>query len=214
MKYLGVALFAEGPTDHRFLSPLLIRTCEAVCLEMADERVEIGGMVELHSFRDGPRGERIADSALEAAPAWHILFVHTDGGGDWDVAWRERVYPAAELLAKKLVSDHDVVAVVPVRETEAWILADPEALREVFGLASWPAGTKLIQKPGDVEALADPKGTLEEIYSCIRRSGNVKKYFELLGERISLLQLAAVPAFARFRADLIEALVRLHVLRS
>ena len=35
MHYLGLALYAEGPTDYYFLRPLLPRLCEDICLRMA-----------------------------------------------------------------------------------------------------------------------------------------------------------------------------------
>ena len=35
MQYLSLALYAEGPTDYRFLSPLLQRLCEDICLRDA-----------------------------------------------------------------------------------------------------------------------------------------------------------------------------------
>ena len=31
MQYLGLALYAEGKTDYRFLRPLLLRLCLSAC---------------------------------------------------------------------------------------------------------------------------------------------------------------------------------------
>jgi hypothetical protein len=35
MRYLGLAIFAEGPTDYRFLPPVLRRATEDLCLRLA-----------------------------------------------------------------------------------------------------------------------------------------------------------------------------------
>jgi len=41
MHYLELALFAEGPTDHRFLSPILRRVTEDICCQDAKQSVEV-----------------------------------------------------------------------------------------------------------------------------------------------------------------------------
>src|SRR5437660_8192480 len=103
MRYLGLALFAEGVSDHRFLSPILRRTCEEICLQQAVEPVEIGGVHELHSppdFKEHNRASRIHEAARRAADAFHILFVHADGQGDPSAAREERIEPAARRMAE------------------------------------------------------------------------------------------------------------------
>lgn len=86
MAYLGLALFAEGPTDHRFLKPVLRRLCENMCLQHAKMMVDIGDVLELHSpvrVREESREIRIREAARESRGAWHILFIHADGSGDY-----------------------------------------------------------------------------------------------------------------------------------
>ena len=81
MRYLGLALFAEGSTDHRFLSPILSRLTEDLCLQHSHDVVEIGAILELHSppkFWERDRATRIAEAAREARGAFNILFIHTD----------------------------------------------------------------------------------------------------------------------------------------
>ena len=59
MHYLGLALFAEGSTDHRFLRPLLYRLCDELCLGSLTA-VEVSEVLELHTpagLKDRPRAE-------------------------------------------------------------------------------------------------------------------------------------------------------------
>jgi Domain of unknown function (DUF4276) len=138
MRYLALALYAEGPTDYRFLSPILRRVADDLCLREAAEPVSIREEV---LALDAPKGERFTDRAsriLAAAKAadgaFDILFVHADGAGDPRRARDERVQPAIHLMTAERPGWSDgVVAVVPVRETEAWALADGDALRAAFG---------------------------------------------------------------------------------
>ncbi len=69
MHYLGLALYAEGPTDYYFLRPLLLRLCEEICLNEANQSVELGEMISLNEparLRNAPREERIIEAAREA----------------------------------------------------------------------------------------------------------------------------------------------------
>ena len=72
----------------------------------------------------------ILEAARQDIGAFHILFIHADANGDADRARQERIEPAVRLIRQKeeLTNTHNV-AVVPVRETETWALADGDALR-------------------------------------------------------------------------------------
>ena len=87
MQYLSLALYAEGPTDYRFLLPLLQRLCEDICLRDALDLVEVSEVLALDDSdetRKESRGHRILDAARRARGAWRILFVHADGESNPD----------------------------------------------------------------------------------------------------------------------------------
>ena len=224
MRYLGLALFAEGPTDHRFLGPLLRRLSEDLCVRHVPASVEVGEVRELHSpkdCKDAKRELRILAAAREAREAWHILFVHTDGGGDPFAARRERIEPALSLIVNDLDHRHGPVAVVPVRETEAWAITDGNALRSVFGSTVENDRLGVPKRPKDVESIADPKLALEQAYigakgprtaKRVRRSASM--YLGPIGESISLDTLSMVPAFQTLKRELIDALGRIGLIHS
>ena len=93
MRYLGLALFAEGPTDHRFLRPVLRRLCEQLCAQHGRQPVEVGDVAELHTpsgLRDEPREQRIFEAGRQAGrPGTSCSFTPT-AEGDPDRARRER----------------------------------------------------------------------------------------------------------------------------
>jgi len=216
MRYLGLALFAEGPTDHAFLRPLLRRLCEHLCLALGKEPMEISEVLELHSLvkaKEADRATRIQKAAERSEGAWTVLFIHADGSGDADTARRTQIEPGCELIANIIkVSTGRTVAVVPVRETEAWSIADGDALRIVFGSKKSNAELGVPTRPQDVEAVLDPKQTLRAAYNTVlgwrrgRRRRKVSSMLEPLGEQVSFDVLARVPAFLRLQQDLVEAL--------
>lgn len=221
MPYLGLALFAEGGSDHHFLRPLLRRATESACLLDGSAPVELGDVLELHSPREltgEDRATRIAAAAREARGAWHLLFVHTDAGGDPEKARRERIDPAAALVhGDQLFGNSRVVGVLPVRETEAWALADGDAVRFAFGTNRSNEDLGLVRRPRDVERVLDPKAMLQEAYRKAvgrprRASRTSPGFLDIIGERASLDVLREVPSYALFEDALRQALRHLRVI--
>lgn len=220
MHYLGLALYAEGKTDYYFLRPLLLRLCMDICLRKANRPVEISE--ELISLDDpanakgASREKRIVEAAKQARGAWRIVFVHTDGAGNPARARAQLAQPAINLLRDECADDGIGVAVIPIRETEAWALIDGEALRQVFCTTMDDAGLG-VPAPGVVETLLDPKSRLEEIFKATnpparsRRAGH-SPWLQALGEAVSLDLLRLLPGFQALETELTQALQALKVL--
>lgn len=221
MRYLGLALYAEGPTDYYFLKPLLRRLCEKLCAHRGEGQIEIGDVLELDDpadRRDQSREERITAAASEARDAWHILFIHADGASFPNRAREEQVAPAMRRLEDGLGAGCRAVAVIPIRETEAWILADEKALRQAFGTSRTDADLGIPAPPREVERITDPKQVLDAVCAIAtnRRRGRQRKaaaYFELIAECTSIENLEKVPAFKALYDELSEALQRLGFIR-
>ncbi len=211
MRYLGLALFAEGSTDYRFLPPVLRRATEDLCLRDARSTVEVGEVLGLYTpddYRDADLATQILEAAREAFDAFSILFIHTDGAGE----------PAAQRIAAELSGQQNrTVGVVPVREMEAWTLVDPDALRGAFGTVLDDSALGIPTKAREVEGILDPKQALEQVYGKVvggRRRGKrkVTEFFDAIGERARLERLRDVPAYQRFEQELGMALVELGYL--
>ncbi len=223
MQYLGLALFAEGPTDYRFLPPILRRTTEELCLMEARTTVQIGDVLNLHTpqkYRDADLATQILEAAKAANGAYNILFIHTDGAGNPEVAYNQRVQPAKERIAAELSSQLErTVGVVPVREMEAWTLVDGDALRDAFGTVLDDKALGIPPRPREVEGILDPKQTLNQAYAKVvgdkqRKRRTAADFFDAIGERVQLTRLRQVPAFGRFEKELRAALVELNYLRD
>ena len=222
MRYLGLALFAEGPTDHRFLGSVLNRLCTEICQSHGRAPVDIGEVLELHSLpgsQQQSRAERISAAAREAATAWHILFIHADADADAKAARQQRVQPAMDkLMATGEFSAHDIVAVIPVRMTDAWMLADPDALRKALHLVE-NLDLELPTRTRELERLTEPKAQLQQI---TRRSSTRKRQRRRrdpldslprqLGNSISLDCLRRLPAFQIMERELRQSLAHLGYL--
>jgi hypothetical protein len=99
---------------------------------------------------------------------------------------------------------------------EAWGLADGDALRAVFGTALTNAELGLPRHVRHVEALADPKRTLEKAYRRVLGTARPKKraadFLDALGLRTRLECLRQIPSFRSMEKDLQRTLLRLRFL--
>lgn len=214
MNYLVLAYFrdVEGKTDWPFLEPVCRRLLEEL-LRGATGPVEIQRMLlPLGS------GERTVASqqahARDHGNEFHIAFLHADGKGDPDRAYRERIAPVAEALPFE--SGARIVGVVPVHETEAWMLCDGNALRDALGSTLDDARLGMPGAAGELESLGDPKAMLDAVY--LRASGGRRHRRRtgpprpLLGEKVALNLLRRLAAFRSFEERLRQALVELGFL--
>ncbi|AUB80875.1 DUF4276 family protein [Candidatus Thiodictyon syntrophicum] len=220
MHYLSLALYAEGPTDYSFLCPVLERLCEAICLGDAPQPVEISECLSLNhpeSANDAPREQRIFEAAQGGRGHWGVLFIHADGAGDPVRVRNQQAQPAIDRLRQAFANEGVGVAVVPVRETEAWAIVDGEALRQVFGTTLTDDEMGLPPSPGSAEAAADPKATLAAAFKATHPSGlrkrrGVSPMLNALGEQVSLQRLRQLDAFAALDSELRLALRQLRIL--
>lgn len=207
---LGLGFHGEGPTDHRFLPPLLERLTTNVLLAEGRYPVRIDPPVHLRPASERSREEGLVEAVAETEGAVDVLFLHADGNGDPDGTRDNVLAPLVDAVEGAFGDGAPLfVPVVPVREMEAWMIADPATLAQVVGSTLDAAGLGLPARARDVEGVADPKLALEEAVRRARsrtRRRRVQIPYEPIGERIALDRLRSVAAFARLEADLTERL--------
>ncbi|WP_298621425.1 DUF4276 family protein [uncultured Zoogloea sp.] len=220
MHYLGLALYAEGPTDYYFLRPLLQRLCEDICARESRQPVEFSAVLELDDppqLKNASRDVRILGAAEAARGAWQVLFVHSDGETAPAKVRAERTEPAIALLHQTFGEAHAGVAVIPIRETEAWAMFDTDAVREVFGTTQTAGDLGLPLAAAAAEAASDPKRTLDEAFLATKPSGRRRKQgvspmLNALGEQVSLQRLRELPSFQSLETELRQALQYMRIL--
>lgn len=221
MHYLNLALYAEGPTDYYFLCPVLQRLCENICTREASGPVEVSEVLPLddpEEHKNSPREQRILEAAKAANGSWRVLFIHTDGGGNKKAARDNLVRPSIELISRELHTLGCAVAVIPVRETESWALADGDAIRAAFGTRKTNIELGIPVAARQIEGVADPKLTLESAFHATqppqsRKKQGVSPYLNAIGEQISIDQLRQIQAFCELEQELRAALRTLNILR-
>lgn len=209
MRYLTSALISEGVTDDHFLPRLLGRALTELCVTEFEDSVEVADVQPLRD-RKGPCSiEDVMRLVDQNAASFSVIFFHHDQGANADRVEAEWLGPLRKLWGDR--AEH-LVAVVPIRETEAWLLVDGEALRLALGVRWTDAQMGLPATPREVERVSDPKKVLNDVMRRVSRSR--EDHYGQLGELVSLARLREVPAYQRWWSDTRDALTRLGYNRT
>ncbi len=218
MNILIIGFTTEGSTDVRFLESIIRRTFEAVACECEAD-------IEIYDVQHLPvEGSTFTDEVLRAARAAEnsgvmVLCVHADADDDTDAnVVLTKIKPAFTLVEQHREEVcKNLVAIVPVQMTEAWMLADKELLRQEVGTNKTYQELDLARRP---ETIADPKEAIKNALRVAqedapRRRRNritISDLYQRMGQKLSLDKLALLPSYARFRDAVREAFVKLNYL--
>lgn len=203
------AFIGEGTSDNG-LVPLL----RDLCVLSGADATEIQLDWNKLEGKVGRSVSQKAQAALEQVQNLDLLFIHRDADERESQGRYEEIAQAIESLGILI----DYVAVVPVQETEAWLLLDQNAIREVAGKPKGRVRLSL-PSPQQVENISNPKERLKELLAKAselkgRRLKRFQKSFPL--HRWELLQLldyegplSQVPAFKRLVNDISQAMEKL-----
>jgi hypothetical protein len=201
MRFLSTALVSEGVSDDQFMPRLLGRALTELCLTEFEDLVEVAEVQPLRDHAGPSTVDEVVDVVSRNAGAFSVIFFHRDQGANPERVRSEWLKP---LRRRWVDRSEQLVTVVPVRETEAWLLADGQALRDALGVRWSDAEMGLPASPRGVERVADPKRVLNEVTGRVSRS--MVDHLGQLGELISLQRLNLVPAYRRWWEDTRNAL--------
>ncbi|MFI5956875.1 DUF4276 family protein [Cryptosporangium sp. NPDC051539] len=210
MRSVSTFLFREGVTDDYFLPRILERALVRLCTTID---VDVAAVVSLPIY--GSLVDGVCAAAHEAADGATLFFYHFDGSANRGRETEKYWVPLCERWHAD-GPDRPLVPVVPVREMEAWAVADLAALEVVA-----PRQIPLVEifeheHLGTPERLSDPKRTLASLFagtSRRRRKTDPEGYLSRLAEEISIDQLERLPSFDRWRTETTEVLRELRIIR-
>lgn len=221
MTTLVTALYAEGPTDQRFLPLIIQRTVVQILTQRGYTTVDVLEPMPVSPSNRGKRDLAILEVARQVH-GYHLLFVHADADAPSSVsALQHRIMPGVALVHSAHQCGEavciDLVPVVPVQMTEAWMLVDSKALLDIMGSSLLPPQLGIPTKPHHVEQIADPKQHLTSIFAealanrtrRVRRRRTIAELYEPLARAIDLAALEQTPSYRQFVENLTKALIGL-----
>jgi len=218
MKVLVLALYAEGPSDARFLPPIIQRTAESIIAQYGQDTVDVLEPIIIPNQQNRRREDCILGAAHEAR-GYHALIVHSDADSEnTNLARSQRIQPGFDLVShsNEKVCKH-LIPLIPVHMIEAWMLADHIALRATIGTDISPENLGLPSRPALVELDANPKHTLNEVIrkaishrSRRHRQIDFNARQETLARTIDLSVLGSVPSYKEFVINFKQTLLEIN----
>jgi len=210
-----IGLYCEGATDERFLLSIIKRTFDEIAMECSSQ-LEVY-YPERIPYIGGPFVEAVKKATILAyKQGVMVLCVHTDADDRNDrTAFQFKITPAFAAVEGP-ESCEVLVAVVPVRITEAWMLADIELLQEEIGNVA-PQAIRSHHYP---ESEADPKATIEEIIRAAladrprRQRGQlcIGDLYQPIGQKLALSKLEKLGSYVKFKEEVRAAYRKLNYL--
>jgi Domain of unknown function (DUF4276) len=205
MTYVSWAALYEGATDRAYFELLIPRVMEDIIMQLGTRHAIVPPSPAIILQRSTIEG--VAKEACATKDAFHLLFIHADTGGrglagDLDArsfSYCEAIHSRCEFRAVRCIT------ISPRHETEAWILADPQAVIAALGYVGSPASIGLPGSPVDAERLQDPKAVLMAAVRQVRgrrRPFDAKQLFPAIAQRQSLATLRKASSFVSFEANL------------
>lgn len=198
MIYVQVGLYAEGRSDYDLLLPLIGRLLPELVVGRSFADLPDPMPIDAHGTSGG-RATRIAAAIEQHWNVCTLFVIHADADGDQAAARVERVRPGLEEAGRRLGKEVPAAACVPVRELEAWMLADEEVFHRLYSAAASP------RLPQDPEKVLDPKRALKDIFRELGRRPP-REIHASFGENLGLGALRRLPAFQAFEREFSAAL--------
>jgi hypothetical protein len=210
-----IAAGVEGSTDIAFFKSIIEKIFEDIACE-CNKQVYIENEI---SFLKKTTGlgfvEQLISWSNESVIQYgaNVLCIHADADADTtQKTIHTKIQPAKTALQEtdKNTHCHNIVAIIPVQETEAWMLADTDLFRQEIG-------TKLNNVELDIhrapETIADPKDTIitairtanQNLTRRRRHELSIGDLYESIGSKIDLSKLRLLPSFQAFEAEVREA---------
>lgn len=221
MIQLFVGLFTEGSTDIRFLESIVKRTIE-------EEAYHCNTDIEiiLQPLKIDKKGLSFVEQVLQASKqgldefGMTMLCVQADADKrSLKPTYQNKITPAHNTLSLQPEKEYCkiLIALVPIQEMEAWMLADTSLLKSEINTDLSDNVLKINKPP---EQIANPKEAIEEAIRIAqsdkvkrkRHSIEISDLYALVGENISLEKLDALPSYQDFKDNIRKAFRELHLL--
>lgn len=214
-----IGFTTEGSTDVKYLESIIQRTFEHVAFECHGQ-IEVLPAQYLKK-QNGDFVELVKDYARKAEEMGvMVLCVHTDADDTTDIfSYNNKIIPAftavndiqGESICKNLV------AIVPVRMTEAWMLSDKELLKAEIGTSKSNEELGIDRLPEDYN---NPKQTIEDAIRIARQNLTKRRRHELviselyspIGQKVALSTLERLTSYQKFKEAVRAAYTKLNYL--
>lgn len=214
MAQIFAGLFAEGSTDIQFLRGILERTLIDVVYECTGQiDIEVFPIIIETTGLDFPQRVLAASKSGIENYLIQIICIHTDAdNSSSERAYQERINVAIQQLNSQNPDEYCkvVVPIVPIQETESWMLADKELLKREIGTSKTDEELGINRPP---ENIARPKEVIENAIRIARESFTrrrrgdltISDLYSTLGLSVGIEKLDTISSYRDFKMNIRQA---------
>lgn len=222
MIQLFFGFIAEGNSDYEFLTPIIEKTL----IEIAQAG---RGVFDVDVKKiDCGKGDSFSQFVFNASKvAWqdlgmHLLIVHSDADNESnDNTYINKINPAKEFIEQQIDTEccKNMIALVPIYETESWMLADKELFKKTIGTKKSESELNINGHP---ERINNPKERIieairigrAELPKKMRNNLDIKDLYSYLGEALRVEKLESFNSYIDFKNNVKQELVKLSLLTN
>lgn len=221
MAQLFAGLFTEGSTDTRFLQSIVQKTLEATAFECSGQFDIYVSPIEIDKTNLSFENQVLNASkkGMEELGI-SIICVHSDAdSSNASNTYKNRLNTAIIELNNQNEAEYCklLVAIVPIQETESWLLADKELLKQEIGTTKTDNELGIDRLP---ETIANPKEVISNAIRIAREGLTQRRRHDLtigdlylpIGQSIDLNKLEVLSSYQDFKNNVREAFISLNLL--
>lgn len=216
---LQIGFTTEGTTDIRFLKNIIWKTFQEIAFECSTD-IEVYEPEVLYRTGD-TFNEQIVNLTINYK-YFDVICVHRDSDSPtMDDTYNYLINPSF-LLVENHVGDNckNLIPIIPVQMSEAWMLANRELLKEKIGTNMSNAALGLPNRTNQIETITDPK---ELIINAIRlaKAGSTRRQrsslsisdlYSPISQELEIHDLERLNSFVHFKDGIRNALIKLNYL--
>ena len=214
---LTIAYTTEGTTDKRFLGNIIERTFESL---LFDSNTEIEIHPPYHITEKGVTFKEKIKNVATKYNYFHVICVLCDSdNSSMESVLNNKIYPAFNLVETTIGACKNLVTVIPVQMTEAWMLADIELFINEINAKKSCIELNLPCKINQIEKIANPKNRIENAIRMAqsnmpkrRNKLSISDLYTPISQKLTLEQLEQLPSFIAFKENARQSLIKLNYL--
>ena len=217
---LQIGYTTEGTTDIRFLENIIRKSFEKVILE-CDTEIEV--YQPEHLRKEGNGFVEQIRGLVRKYPYFHVICVHSDSdSSDMNNVLQNKITPA--FIAVNEIEGSackNLVALIPVQMTEAWMMADLNLLKEKIGTNKSNEELGLPVRVNAIESISDPKNVINEALrvaqeeqSRRRKKLTISQLYSPISQELTIEQLEVLPSYKVFLENVRNSLRILNYLHD
>lgn len=219
VRQIFIGLWAEGTTDQRFLKSIIERTFNEIKSESPFD-IDIFEVEAITVSNDTFIKQVLEAAANGLQLGINTLCVHADANNrSHQPTYEYKIVPAQQELNKQNEDEYCkiLIAIVPIQEIEAWMLADKELLKRQIRTKKTDNELGIDRHP---ELIASPKEVIEKAI-LIAQTGlpkkrqdeiTIDKLYLPIGQIIDLKKLDYLASYQDFKNNIREAFKKLKLL--